>query len=74
MDRSGKAAACWAKQAKVGRLGLLGRIPGENSNKVGIRISRILEFGNAWKNSTRRFRRNLNIDFFLKSSRFLKDF
>jgi hypothetical protein len=58
--------ACWAKQARAGRLGRLGRIPGENSNKVGIRISRILEFGKAWKNSTRRFRRNLDIGIFPK--------
>jgi hypothetical protein len=41
-------------------------IPGENSNKVGIWISRILEFGKAWKNSTRRFRRNLEMGIFPK--------
>jgi hypothetical protein len=67
-------AAYWVKQAGAGRLGLLGWIRGENSNKLEF------EFQGFW--NLARFEKILQgdlegirtWDFFVNSSRFLKDF
>jgi hypothetical protein len=70
-----EVVACGEGRAGVGRAGPVGLNPMEHSNgKLIFEFQWNLKFGKTLGNSTRRFRRNLNMGIFHNSSRLLMNF